>query len=407
MASEMGSPQSLNLDQLLAEGKRLLDLGEKAAALEQIIVANDIAPENETAWLLRAKATDEPQAAIESLEHALSINPENAQAREDLIYLRMHGMQQGVRGLTNIGKMGDPGKGIGGFARRVAASPLARVGLLVLFFASCVLLCLAAYLVNNSLGNSRIQAIADGKSVLTPFILPPTWTTSPTRTSTRTPLPSPTPSGKAKTNLVVRAGPGTSFPRIGTVPQDSIVAIFGRSQDSKYIEISSPELDKPGWVLTETLDLSGADLKTFAVTTPLPITLAPTRPVVVSAPAPKPSDTPLPPSPWAYNVNPRGCQHSGGTFIEGVVRNSYGEEANARVMLGNSPGANIIQTLVTGSERSPGYYTFILNRDGLSLGTFYVWLADANGRILSDPNAARVIIDSYACWQAFIDFMRR
>jgi hypothetical protein len=108
-----------------------------------------------------------------------------------------------------------------------------------------------------------------------------------------------------------------------------------------------------------------------------------------------------------YVVNSRGCQHSGGTFIEGVVTNLYGEEANARVILGTNPGANGIQTIITGSERSPGYYTFVLNANGANPGTYYVWIADVSGKILSDPNAARVTIDSSSCWQAFFDFVWR
>ncbi len=121
----------------------------------------------------------------------------------------------------------------------------------------------------------------------------------------------------------------------------------------------------------------------------------------------------LPSSPWAYVVDQRGCQHSGGTYIEGLVKNQYSEETGVRVTLGTSPGANAIQTITTGSERSPGYYTFVLNANGASPGTYYVWIVDASGKALSDPNAARVTTnaikssdDPNSCWQAFINFVR-
>jgi hypothetical protein len=125
--------------------------------------------------------------------------------------------------------------------------------------------------------------------------------------------------------------------------------------------------------------------------------------------------TPRPPtpSPWTYFALPRGCQHSGGTYIEGYVTNPSGEEAGTRVTLGTAPGSNVVQTLTTGSNRSPGYYTFVLNANGASPGTWYVWITDVTGRALSDPNTGRVTTnaikssdDPNSCWQAFIDFAR-
>jgi hypothetical protein len=128
--------------------------------------------------------------------------------------------------------------------------------------------------------------------------------------------------------------------------------------------------------------------------------------------------TPRPPaptaSPWVYFASPRGCQHSGGTYVEGDVTNRNGEEAGTRVSLGTAPGSSVVQTLITGSDKSPGYYTFVLNANGARPGIWYVWIVDANGKALSDPNAGRVTTnairnsdDPSACWQAFIDFARR
>lgn len=128
-----------------------------------------------------------------------------------------------------------------------------------------------------------------------------------------------------------------------------------------------------------------------------------------------PTRTPRPPtpSPWSYYAFRRGCNHSGGTFIEGYVTNPGGEEAGTRVTLGTAPGSGVVQTLITGSDRSPGYYTFVLNANGPRTGTWYVWIADVSGKALSDPNTARVVTndirngdDPNSCWQAFIDFAR-
>ncbi|MCX7840672.1 MAG: hypothetical protein N2559_14655 [Anaerolineae bacterium] len=110
----------------------------------------------------------------------------------------------------------------------------------------------------------------------------------------------------------------------------------------------------------------------------------------------------------------RGCYHSGGTFIEGYVTNAQGEEAGVRVNLGTAPGSNVIETRITGNDRSPGRYTFVLSAQGPRPGVWYVWISDASGKPLSDPNAGRVETnairnpdDPNACWRAEIDFGRR
>ena len=137
-------------------------------------------------------------------------------------------------------------------------------------------------------------------------------------------------------------------------------------------------------------------------------------PTATRRPTPRPTRPPAPTaSPWVYFAFPRGCQHSGGTYIEGYVTNPSGEEAGTRVNLGTTPGGGVIQTITTGSDRSPGYYTFVLNANGARPGTWYVWISDINGKPLSDPrtavvttNAIRDPNNSAACWQAFIDFAR-
>jgi hypothetical protein len=125
------------------------------------------------------------------------------------------------------------------------------------------------------------------------------------------------------------------------------------------------------------------------------------------------TNTPKPP-PFIYTTLPNGCQHSGGTFIEGYVTNPSGEESGTRVRLGTSPGSNEVTTLTTGSDRSPGHYTFVLAPNSSRPGTWYVWIVDAAGKALSDPNAGRVVTndirnsdDPNACWRAEVNFGRR
>jgi hypothetical protein len=117
-------------------------------------------------------------------------------------------------------------------------------------------------------------------------------------------------------------------------------------------------------------------------------------------------------NPFIYNSVQRGCQHSGGTFIEGTVNSLVGEVVGVRVTLGGSPGGNVIQTVVTGRDKSPGYYTFVIRDNGSYPGIFYVWVSDTNGNPLSDPNSGRVATnaikngdDPASCWQAYVDFI--
>lgn len=176
----------------------------------------------------------------------------------------------------------------------------------------------------------------------------------------------------------------------------------------------------PTWTPTPTNTPTNTPTPTNTFTptlTPTP-TYTPTNTPIATATRTRPpwTNTPRPPtpSPYPYTVFRGGCFHSGGTFIEGFVTNATGEEAGARVRLGSSPGGGEIQTLTTGTGRSPGHYTFVLRAQGAQPGTWYVWIVDAAGKPLSDPFAARVDTnnirnadDPAACWRAEINFGRR
>ncbi|MBI5032096.1 MAG: hypothetical protein HZB51_16315 [Chloroflexi bacterium] len=126
------------------------------------------------------------------------------------------------------------------------------------------------------------------------------------------------------------------------------------------------------------------------------------------------TNTPKPP-PFSYYVASQTCEHSGGTYIEGYVNSAAGPEVGTRISYGTSPGSNVIQTITTeGSWGRPGHFTFVLREQGSQPGTWYVWIVDAAGRALSDPNSGRVVTnnirnsdDPSACWRAEVNFGRR
>ncbi|MBI5302459.1 MAG: hypothetical protein HY868_09995 [Chloroflexi bacterium] len=144
--------------------------------------------------------------------------------------------------------------------------------------------------------------------------------------------------------------------------------------------------------------------------TPILPTSTPTR-----RPTPRPTRPPAPTaSPYIYTTFIIECKHAGGTYIEGYATNAQGEESGVRVRLGSTAGGDEIQTVTTGSNRSPGYYVFVLNDRGSRPGTYYVWVVDGNGRAISNPSVGRVTTndirnsdDPSACWRAVVSFGRR
>jgi hypothetical protein len=165
------------------------------------------------------------------------------------------------------------------------------------------------------------------------------------------------------------------------------------------------------WTPTPTTTPTQASTPTRTVAATVTRTALPSR--VPPTWTPRPLATLAPTvNPYLYIVYQRSCQHSGGTFIEGRVNSLIGEVYGAHVTLGSSPGGDVIQTLITGTDRSPGYYSFIISAIGPRQGIFYVWITDTAGKPLSDPSAGRVITnaiqnsdDPASCWQASVDFV--
>ena len=172
------------------------------------------------------------------------------------------------------------------------------------------------------------------------------------------------------------------------------------------------ETSTPTLTLTPTLTRTPTPPET---PTPARTSTLTATPITPSRTRPPWTRTPIPPtpSPYIYTVARGVCEHSGGTFIEGYVNSTSGPLDGVLVRLGTSPGGSEVQTISTGGDR-PGHYTFVLNANGPRPGVWYVWIVDASGRAISDPNAGRVITndirsgdDPNACWRAEINFGRR
>ncbi len=105
----------------------------------------------------------------------------------------------------------------------------------------------------------------------------PTRTSTPTITFTSTPTSTPTatPAPLAKQNANLRSGPGTNYPRVGSVSAGENLKIVGRTEDGSWYKLAN-----------------GAWIAAFLVKG-----LQSNPPIVQDIPTPPPTPTPKPPKP--------------------------------------------------------------------------------------------------------------
>ena len=100
-----------------------------------------------------------------------------------------------------------------------------------------------------------------------------------------------------------------------------------------------------------------------------------------------------------------------------MYRSKFGNvEPGTIVAMSSAPSGAQVFTVTSGSQGGPssGYYVHVINANSAQPGTYYVWIQDANGRAISDPNAGRVVTnniknpdDPASCWRAVVDFVRK
>ncbi len=212
--------------------------------------------------------------------------------------------------------------------------------------------------------DAALAALRATPTTVAGFALPATWTPTPTLTPTPTETLTPTP-----TNTLTPTP--TATPTITPIPTNTPTSTRTRT--------------------------------------------ATRRPTNTPLPAP-PTPVPVPPQ-YPYRAISQNCTHSGMTFIEGTVysNESGAQEYGIRVALGSAPGGGDVYYVTTGSVsgRSPGFYQHIITVSGAAPGNYFLWIADGNGKVLSDPNAGKVTTnnkgpdDPSACWRAVVDFVRR
>jgi hypothetical protein len=99
--------------------------------------------------------------------------------------------------------------------------------------------------------------------------LAPVGTNSSATTSANDkPQPTATPqpaTGKVNVELLnLRAGPATTFAKVDSLKQDTIVVIEGRTEDALWIKVKAPIINKDGWVAAQYVDTQ-TDVKKLPV----------------------------------------------------------------------------------------------------------------------------------------------
>ena len=180
---------------------------------------------------------------------------------------------------------------------------------------------------------------------LAQFLPEPTPTPLPTDTPLPTPPPteplptaaaSPAPKAKVTTNLNVRAGPGTNYPRLGQVTSGYTSDILGRNRDQDWILVNYSS--GTGWISADYAQIEG-NLNQVEIVEAAPPPSSSSRP----APTPVPPQASNPPPPvnsgYRYQIaNVFGEKNGGITQIRGYVKDRNDQPANGvrvRVRIGS------------------------------------------------------------------------
>jgi uncharacterized protein YgiM (DUF1202 family) len=201
----------------------------------------------------------------------------------------------------------------------------------------------------------------------------PSFTPSPNPTPTISPTPEPTPTDlptitptpaspqvMAANTVNVRAGPGTDYPVLGSLPPNTSLLITGRNQEGTWWQIQLPG-NAVGWVAASAVEAQNAGAG-------IPVAQAP--------PPPQPTPTPVPPTPTrpAYQFEPTGwygAKNYGLTRFLGTITDVNGNPVDGVTVEAQCGTYHVISHPsgpVGGFGRSdgmhnpPGWYDITLDR---------------------------------------------
>jgi Bacterial SH3 domain len=156
--------------------------------------------------------------------------------------------------------------------------------------------------------------------------IPPTPEATATPAPTEVPpsaTPEPAPSFTAGQNVNIRSGPGTNYPRLGTLVAGQSFEILGKNAAGSWLQFVYD--GDAAWVSADMVAVSG-DLGAVEVAqnVPAPPVVAAPRPQPTSPPAPaqptSPPATPKPQYPFQLSSTGQCLPNEGYTYFDGFVR---------------------------------------------------------------------------------------
>jgi hypothetical protein len=402
------------LEEILAEGRRQLEAGDKPRALAHFVKATRLKPQDGNIWLWRAEATANPTEAAACLEQALTINPEDDRVRERLTSLRLKTLQEDARINVTPPPESLGHKLWGRFRFFDRSSPVRRTAALFLV-ALAVVSGLGLVAAVGAVSNPGVQT--GGEVHRAPlvtateeaFVLPPTWTPRPIRTATRTPVPEPTREWKTIASVNVRSGPGTTFPILGLIRQGTVVVPVAKSPDSKFLQIEYPDRNKLAWVAASYVNVDREALASLPAAASLPI--APAAKLVVK-PTATPLRSPTPRVEFVLGRQPEALADCSKPWrVLGTVYDSPSGAQRVNGILVRVWAFNQLQgTVMTGraDPNLPGHWEWRFNRGAEIIGQVAIVNSDGSWRSDAIPFHLTVQCSGAgAANQTVIDFVRR
>ncbi len=388
----LASETEATLQEIVVEGKRLLENGDKPRALAHFVMASRLSPLDEDIWLLRANATSDPIEAAACLDQVLAINPKNTQVSDRLTFFRVQTLQHEAKVHTRPIEL-SPGQKLVGWFKTLGSSFAFRI--FAIFTVIVLMMGFAvAFIALSSNARTEAEAVAErvAPATATPgtFLLPPTWTPVPTRAPTRTLIPTPIPIWQVARSITARSGPSPSYPALGTVRAGSSVAVMGRSADGKYIQIQYPDRTKLAWISSDVVGANSENLAALSVVTagspppsPRPPSNLPPRPTT----APPPTFTPVSRIEFALGRQPQNLADCSRSWkILGTV---YDSPTGARrlngILVRVWAFGQLQGTMSTGASNPslPGYWEWSFNQGSEITGQ--VAIVSFDGSLRSQP----------------------
>jgi hypothetical protein len=193
---------------------------------------------------------------------------------------------------------------------------------------------------------------------------------------TATPTPEPVVRLTARGTANVRSGPGTAYPKVGTLAANQSAVVTGKNPAGDWVQFDNG--GQPGWVTAELVSLNG-DLSTVQVAESIaPPPTARPRPTSPPPPPAAPTSPPPPPAPtypWGKYVEGSAiaAPNCGEVHFEGQVQYANGTPQNGVCVYLGYYGPRTVR-MSGGGGKGDGNYGFSPCGSGDCNGPFEIYV---------------------------------